>query len=458
MIDEDNEVAHLRVPPHSREAEQSVLGGLMLDNAAWDKVGDLLTESDFYRHEHRLIYAAIGALISATKPADVITVFERLEQLGKAEDCGGLMYLNSLSASVPSAANIRRYAEIVRERAVLRKLVAASDEIATKAFNPQGENVTDIVDHALTLLGDLQRKGTRKMPRSMDDIMIERADHASDVHERGEEPGWKTGIGALDRMLLGGFKPGKVYTLAARPSVGKSSFAEFLCITQAQAGNPSLYLSQEMGDDEIGDRAISKIGEIHNSRLQTARMNDSEWGRFSEAVHVGSKLPMWVDDQAALTVPEIRVKARYVPGLRLLVLDYLQLCQGSGKKNDTRAGEIGEVSRATKQLAKNLGIAVLQLSQLNRKVEERRPARPIMSDLREAGDIEQDSDVVMFLWPHSKSESGDHAVIGCDIAKNRGGPTGSFGLNFLKPYHRWNESTVDVNAKPDTPSGGSGFE
>ncbi|MFN3296933.1 DnaB-like helicase N-terminal domain-containing protein, partial [Caldimonas sp.] len=285
---QEDEVARLRIPPHSIEAEQSVLGGLLLDNGAWDRAGDLLTESDFYRHEHRLIYAAIGHLINASKPADVITVFEQLQSLGKAEECGGLTYLNALAQSVPSAANLRRYAEIVRERAILRKLVSASDEIATAAFNPQGRPVSQILDEAEGRIFQIGEEGNRGKQgfHSMESLVVQLLDRVQELAENGAEDvtGVRTGFFDLDRMTSG-LQPGDLIILAARPSMGKTAFAlnigEHVAVHE---GLPVVIFSMEMGAAQLALRVVGSLGRIDQGHLRTGALRDDEWSRLSEAV------------------------------------------------------------------------------------------------------------------------------------------------------------------------------
>ncbi|HNW64391.1 MAG TPA: DnaB-like helicase C-terminal domain-containing protein, partial [Piscinibacter sp.] len=353
----DDEVARLRIPPHSIEAEQSVLGGLLLDNSAWDRAGDLLTDSDFYRYEHRHIYAAIGALVNATKPADVITVFEQLQSHGKAEECGGLVYLNALAQSVPSAANLRRYAEIVRERAVLRKLVATSDEIATAAFNPQGRQVSEILDEAEGKIFRIGEEGSRSKQgfQSMDQLVVQLIDRVNELHENGAEDvtGVRTGFFDLDKMTAG-LQPGDLIILAARPSMGKTAFAlnigEYVAVNE---GLPVVVFSMEMGAAQLALRMVGSLGRIDQSNLRTGRLRDDEWGRLSEAVEKLGKVSMYIDESPALTPSEVRARARrqarQCGQLGLIVVDYLQLMSGSGGSSDeNRATVIGEISRGLK--------------------------------------------------------------------------------------------------------------
>jgi len=454
----DDEVARLRVPPHSIEAEQSVLGGLLLDNLAWDRSADLLNDGDFYRYEHRMIYAAIGALVNATKPADVITVFEHLQNLGKAEDCGGLAYLNALAQSVPSAANLRRYAEIVRERAILRKLVAASDEIATAAFNPQGRPVPQILDEAEGKIFRIGEEGSKSRQgfQSMDQLVVQLIDRVNELAENGAEEvtGVRTGFYDLDRMTAG-LQPGDLIVLAARPSMGKTAFAlnigEHVAV---QEGLPVVVFSMEMGASQLALRMVGSLGRIDQQHLRTGALKDDEWGRLSEAVDRLGKAPMFIDESPALTASELRARARrqarQCGRLGLIIIDYLQLMSGSGGNEENRATVIGEISRGLKGLAKELKCPVIALSQLNRSVETRTDKRPMMSDLRESGAIEQDADVIMFIYrdDYYNKDSKEPGVAEIIIGKQRNGPTGDIKLTFLKPLTKFD------NLAPGSAGGG----
>jgi replicative DNA helicase len=456
----DDEVARLRIPPHSIEAEQSVLGGLLLDNSAWDRAGDLLTDSDFYRYEHRVIYGAIGALINATKPADVITVFEQLQSLGKAEDCGGLVYLNALAQSVPSAANMRRYAEIVRERAVLRKLVAASDEIATAAFNPQGRAVSEILDEAEGKIFRIGEEGSRSKQGflSMDQLVVELIDRVNELAENGAEDvtGVRTGFYELDHMTAG-LQKGDLVILAARPSMGKTALA--LNIAENVAVNeelPVIVFSMEMGAAQLALRMVGSLGRINQQNLRTGKLGDDEWGRLSEAVERLGKVSLFIDESPGLTPTEVRSRARRLARqfggtLGLVVIDYLQLMSGSTDSSDeNRATVLGEISRGLKGLAKELQCPVVALSQLNRSVETRTDKRPMMSDLRESGALEQDADVIMFIYrdDYYNKDSKEPGVAELIISKQRNGPTGTARLTFLKPNTRFENMAPDAGGAP----------
>jgi replicative DNA helicase len=459
----DDDVARLRVPPHSIEAEQSVLGGLLLDNLAWDRVADLVTESDFYRYEHRQIYAAISAMVGGGKPADVVTVHEHLQSLGRADDCGGQVYLNALAQSVPSAANIRRYAEIVRERAVLRKLIGASDEIATQAFNPQGRPVSQILDEAESRIFQIGEEGSRNKQGfiGIDKLVVELIDRVTELHENGAEEvtGVRTGFYDLDRYTAG-LQKGDLIVLAARPSMGKTALAlniaEHVAVREEL---PVLVFSMEMGASQLALRMVGSLGRIDQQHLRTGALRDDEWTRLTEAVDQLGKVSMFIDETAALNPAELRARARRMARqfggtLGLIVVDYLQLMSGSAGSDENRATELGEISRGLKALAKELQCPVMALSQLNRSVETRNDKRPLMSDLRESGAIEQDADVIMFIYrddyynkmdgPTPSKEPGVAEVI---ISKQRNGPVGTVKLTFLKPLTRFDNLAAGETAE-----------
>ena len=449
----DDEVAKLRVPPQSIEAEQSVLGGLLLDNGAWDRAADVVTEADFYRFEHKIIFGAIGALIGASKPADVITVYEHLQMAGKAADSGGLQYLNALAQSVPSAANMRRYAEIVRERAILRKLISASDEISTNAFNPQGRSVTQILDEAEGKIFKIGEEGNRNKQgfQSMDVLAVQLIDRVTELAEKGAEEvtGVRTGFYDMDRNTAG-LQPGDLIILAARPSMGKTAFALNIAENvSVNEGLPVVVFSMEMGASQLALRMVGSQGRIDQQHLRTGRLDNDEWGRLTEAVERLSKSSVFIDETPALTGPELRARARrqarQCGQLGLIVIDYLQLMSGSGSDNENRATEIGEISRGLKALAKELNCPVIALSQLNRSVETRPDKRPMMSDLRESGAIEQDADIIMFIYrdEYYNKETKEPGVAEIIIAKQRNGPVGTTKLAFLRQWTKFENLAPD---------------
>ena len=432
---QDRQVAQLRVPPHSIEAESSVLGGLLLDNGAWDRVGDLLGEGDFYRYEHRLIYTAIAA------------VFEQLQSQGKAEEVGGLAYLNSLAQYVPSAGNIRRYAEIVRERGILRKLVAASDEIATNAFNPQGRPVAAILDESEQKIFNIGEEGSRMKRgfQAMDTLVVDLLDRVQEMADNPNDiTGVPTGFYDLDRMTSG-LQPGDMVVLAARPSMGKTAFAiniaEHVALNE---GLPVAVFSMEMGAAQLAVRIVGSIGRIDQGHLRTGKLTDEEWPRLTEAIEKLRNISLHIDETAGLTASELRANARRLARqcgkLGLIVVDYLQLMSGSSGDNENRATELGEISRGMKMLAKELGCPLIALSQLNRSVEQRPDKRPMMSDLRESGAIEQDADIIMFIYRdeyYTKDACKEPGVAEIIIAKQRNGPTGTVKLAFLNRLTRF---------------------
>jgi replicative DNA helicase len=451
----DQQIAQLRIPPHSIEAESSVLGGLLLDNGAWDRVGDLLSDNDFYRYEHKQVFSAIDSLINASRPADVITVYEHLQSLGKAEEIGGLGYLNSLAQYVPSASNIRRYAEIVRERSILRKLVSASDEIATNAFNTQGRAVAQILDEAEQKIfnigeeGSRMKQGFQAMPQlvvSLLDRVQEMADNPNDI------TGVPTGFFDFDRMTSG-MQPGDLIVLAARPSMGKTALAiniaEHVALNE---GLPVAVFSMEMGASQLAVRIVGSIGRIDQGHLRTGKLTDDEWPRLTEAIEKLRNVSLHIDETPGLTPSELRANARRLARqcgkLGLIVVDYLQLMSGSNSDGgDNRATEIGEISRGLKMLAKELQCPVIALSQLNRSVETRTDKRPMMSDLRESGAIEQDADVIMFIYrdDYYNKDSKEPGVAEVIIGKQRNGPTGTVKLAFLKPLTKFESLASGYN-------------
>ena len=439
----DRQVAQLRIPPHSLEAESSVLGGLLLDNSAWDRVGDLLSDSDFYRYEHRLVYTAVSTLVNANRAADVITVFENLQSQGKAEEIGGLAYLNSLAQYVPSAANIRRYAEIVRERAILRKLVSVSDEIATSALNTNGRPVPNILDEAEQKIFNIGEEGSRMRQgfQSMGNLVVELLDRVEEMSQNPNDiTGVPTGFFDLDRMTSG-MQAGDLIVLAARPSMGKTALAINIAENVAlKEGLPVAVFSMEMGASQLAIRIVGSIGRIDQGRLRTGKLQDEEWPRLAEAVERLRTVSLSIDETPGLTPSELRASARRLARncgkLGLVVVDYLQLMSGSsGSDGDNRATELGEISRGLKMLAKELQCPVIALSQLNRGVEQRTDKRPMMSDLRESGAIEQDADVIMFIYrdDYYNKDSKEPGVAEIIIGKQRNGPTGTVKLTFLKP-------------------------
>ena len=442
----DPQIAQLRVPPHSIEAESCVLGGLLLDNSAWDRISDVISEGDFYKFEHRLIYASLKELISVNRPADVITVFEALQGVGKSDAVGGLGGLNSLAQYVPSAANIRRYAEIVRERAILRKLVLASDESANEAFNTKGKPVSQILEEAEQKIFKIGEEGARLRQgfQLMDKLISELLGRVEEMSQTPNDiTGVPSGFRDFDEMTSG-LQPGDLVVLAARPSMGKTALAiniaEHVAVTERL---PVAVFSMEMGASQLAIRLVGSIGRIDQGHLRTGRLSDDEWPRLTQAVERLQSVSLFIDETPGLSPSELRANAkklsRQCGKLGLIVVDYLQLMSTGSSDGDNRATELGEISRGLKMLAKELQCPIIALSQLNRGVETRTDKRPMMSDLRESGAIEQDADVIMFIYrdDYYFKDSKEPGVAEIIIGKQRNGPTGTVKLTFLKPLTKF---------------------
>ena len=443
----DPQIAALKLPPHSIEAEQSLIGGLLLDNNAWDRIADLVGEADFYRDDHRRIFRHIAKLVELGKPADVITVFESLDKSNEAEQSGGLAYLGEIANNTPSAANIRRYAEIVRERAILRKLVTVGDEIAASALNPAGKDAKQLLDEAEAKVFEIAEAGSRKDQGfvAIQPLLGQVVDRIQELYDR-DHPSDITGIPSgfhdLDRMLSG-LQPGDMIIVAGRPSMGKTAFALNIAEGVAlEAGLPVAIFSMEMPGTQLAMRFLSSVGKLDQHRVRTGRLNDDEWQRMTYALGKLHEASIHIDETPALNATELRARARRLyrqcGKLGLIVIDYLQL-MSSVKEGENRATEISEISRAVKALAKELHVPVIALSQLSRNVEQRPNKRPVMSDLRESGAIEQDADVILFIYrdevynPDSPDKGSAEIIIG----KQRNGPIGTVRLTFLGEYTRF---------------------
>lgn len=447
----DYELEALRVPPHSIEAEHSVLGGLMTDNRAWDRIGDVISAPDFYRYDHRLIFEAIISLIDANKPADVITVHEQLVGRGKSDDCGGLVYLNAMAQSTPSAANITRYAEIVRNRGILRRLIIAANEICDDAYRPAGKDVMAILDEAeakiLAIAESRARKieGAKPLQPLLTEV-VERIDALYSREDQSEVTGIPTGFTDLDRMTTG-LQPGDLVVVAGRPSMGKTAMAinigEHVCLA---AQLPVVVFSMEMGGVQLASRMLGSVGQLDQQRLRTGRLIDEDWPRLTHAIQKLNDVSVHIDETGSLTPVELRARARRLARqhgqLGLVIVDYLQLMVGSSKGqggSDNRATELAEISRSLKGLAKELKCPVIALSQLNRTLESRPNKRPIMSDIRESGAIEQDADVILFLYRDEvyNPDSTDKGIAEVIIGKQRNGPTGTVRLTWMGEYTKF---------------------
>ena len=438
----------VRMPPQSVEAEQSVLGGLMLDTHAWDKVADKLSESDFYRKEHRLIYRAVAALAEDNSPADVVTVSEWLEKNHELSNAGGLSYLASLANNTPSAANIGAYANIVRERALLRDLIHASNRIAQSAYHLEGRSAADVLDLAEKSIFDISEQGAHRRGGfiPLKNLLTAAVDRIDELF-RSESPitGISTGFKDLDDMTSG-LQRGDLVIVAGRPSMGKTSLAMNIAETAAVGGKePVAIFSMEMPGEQLAMRMMASLGRINAHKVRTGKLDDDDWPRLTHSIGLLAEAPMYIDDTPALTPLELRARARRLKrehGLGLIVVDYLQLMQ-SPESNENRATEISSITRSLKGLAKELKVPVIALSQLNRSLEQRPNKRPVMSDLRESGAIEQDADVIFFIYRdevynEDSPEKGTAEII---IGKQRNGPTGKVKLTFLGEYTRFENYT-----------------
>lgn len=432
--------------PWSEEAEQSVIGALLMDCQAAFERAQPLQARHFFDSRHATIYMAVERMVTKKLPVDVITVWEELKDDCKSEEVGDMTYLSALSQAVPSAYSVNRYAAIVREKAGRRALLETADKALEVASEPGGD-LTSKLDEITSLFSTLQRQTLTKVPKSMAEVAVERTAHYEALQAGKAVAGWPTNIPRLDLLLNGGLRPGGLYIEAARPSVGKSSLAQWLGMVMAKSGLKVLFLSLEMTCEELADRAVSSSGRIDYSALQTGRMSNEHWSRAVDALDAVELKNFYVDDQAGITLTDIRAKAKQVPGLNVLILDYLQLCAGSGVKDANRNSEIEQISRGLKTLAKELGIAVIALSQLNRQVEQRTNKRPMLSDLRDSGAIEQDADAVIFLWPVRELPNGVR-LIGLGLDKNRQGRCGEVALHFEGAVQRWTESSESVHTTP----------
>ncbi len=444
--DPANVIANLRVPPHSIESESSLLGALLLNNDAHDLIVGLVKPSDFYRYEHKEIFKAIAALIDDDKPADVVTVFEQLHSNGKADEVGGASYLNQLAQYVPSASNIARYAEIVQNKSILRKLIAVGDEIVGEAFSTKGKKPEEQLESAEEKILNI---GSSDNVRSEDktlSVLIPRFNQM--LLDRSENPGKlvgvSTGFSDLDQMTSG-LKKGNLIVVAGRPAMGKTSIAMNMaehCALQEKL--PVLVISLEMTADELTTRLVGSVGRVDQMNLQTAQLEDHEWGRVSEAMEKLHSAPIDIQDTGVKTITEIRAMARRFlhrnKNIGLIIVDYLQLVIGSGNTQENRATEVGHVSRGLKLLAGELQCPVIALSQLNRSLEDRPDKRPRMSDIRESGSVEQDADVIMFVYRdevYTKEACLTPGVAEVIIAKQRNGPTGTVRLAWQPTYTRF---------------------
>lgn len=451
----------LRVPPYSLEAEQSVLGGLMLDNTAWDQVADRLTEADFYRADHRFVFQAIRRLAERSSPFDLITLSEWLGRNGQLEDAGGVSYLATMARDTPSAANISAYATIVREHSILRQLIRVGNEIADSAYHPQGRDSRTLLEDAEKKVFAITEQGARVQEgfKDIKGLLIKTMERIDTLIEQDNPiTGVPTGWHDFDEKTAG-LQPGDLIIVAGRPSMGKTSFA----INIAEHATikhhyPVAIFSMEMPGEHLAMRMVSSLGRIDQHRLRTGRLEEEDWPRLTSAMSLLNEAQLFIDDSSALSPGELRARARRLQRdlqrddkqLGMIVIDYIQLMQVPGNM-ENRATEVAEISRALKALAKELYVPVVALSQLNRSLEQRSDKRPVMSDLRESGALEQDADLICFIYRDEvyKPDSADKGVAEIIIGKQRNGPIGTTRLTFLGRYTRFE------NFAPETyPEGG----
>jgi len=444
--------ANPRMPPHSVEAEQAVLGGLMLANDAWDRVADRVHEEDFYRREHRLLYRAIGELADRDQPRDVVTVSEWLGQRGELDNVGHLAYLARLAEETPSAANITAYADIVRERSVLRQLSGVGEDIATAAYNPQGRDSKEVLDFAEAQVFAIADQGTRHQRgfQPINRVLTTTLDHIDTLlNSDSEITGLATGFNEFDDMTSG-LQRSDLIIIAGRPSMGKTAFAMNVAEHVAMTGDePVAVFSMEMPAEQIATRMISSLGRVELQKLRSGKLDEADWPRINSAVSLLSQQSkLFIDDTPGLTPSELRARARRLKrehGLSLILIDYIQLMQ-MGTTAENRATELSEISRSLKGLAKELDVPVVCLSQLNRSLEQRGDKRPVMSDLRESGAIEQDADVIVFIYRDEvyDEESPQKGTAEILVRKQRNGPTGTVRVTFLGQYTRFENFSPEV--------------
>lgn len=440
-----------KVAPHSIEAEQAVLGGLMLDNETWEQVADLISNEDFYRRDHHLIFTAISDLAGQLQPFDVVTLSEWLDKNNQLENVGGLPYLGILAENTPSAANIKAYASIVRERAVLRHLIHIGTKISDSAYNTEGRGSEELLDDAERRVFEIAEKGARGKSEFtlIKDLLVDAVDRI-DTLFRQDNPltGIATGFTDFDE-LTSGLQPAELIIVAGRPSMGKTSFAMNIAEHVAISGKvPVAVFSLEMPGTQLAMRMMSSLGRIDQHKVRTGKLTDDDWPRLTSAVSMLSETPIFIDDSAALTPNELRARTRRLArehGLGLVIIDYIQLMQTTSYR-ENRVAEISEISRSLKSLAKEINVPIVALSQLNRGLEQRPNKRPIMSDLRDSGAIEQDADLIVFIYRDEvyNEDSPSKGTAEIIIAKQRNGPIGTTRLTFLGQYTRFENFTSGV--------------
>ena len=446
---DENQISSLKVPPHSIEAEQSILGGLLIDNKAIDRIAGQVSASDFYRNDHQIIFSHISKLIDNNQPADIVTVAESLEQNSELTKVGGVAYLGLIAENTPTASNISGYAKIVRERSIMRNLVDVGSDIVESAFSPQGKDAQQLLDESESKIFQIADAGTSEKLGFVDikELLPKAAQRIDDLYQL-DDPNGVTGVPSgysdLDQKTAG-LQPGDLIIIAGRPSMGKTSLA--LNIAEhvgMEAGLPVAIFSMEMGAAQLTMRLLGSVGKLDQHKMRIGQLEDEDWPKLTNALGVLNEAPIFIDEGSALNSYEVRARARRLHRqqgkLGLIVIDYIQLMSSANDQSgENRATEVSEISRSLKALAKELNVPVVALSQLNRSVESRPDKRPMMSDLRESGAIEQDADVIMFIYRDEvyNPETAEKGVAEILLSKQRNGPTGVVKLTFLGQYTRF---------------------
>jgi replicative DNA helicase len=441
---DDPELARIKMQPHSIEAEQSVLGGLLLSNDAWDAVAEMVSADDFYRADHRLMFRHVARMMENSEPVDVVTLSDTLNANGELESAGGLSYLAELATNTPSAANIRAYAQVVRERSALRHLIQAAQDIAESGFNPEGRTAEDLIDMAERQIMQISEQGPKAGgPQAVNPLLTRAVEKIDELYSSGGDiTGLSTGFADLDGMTSG-LQKSDLIIVAGRPSMGKTAFA--MCLVENAVLNqpkPILVFSMEMPADQLIVRMLSSIGRIDQTRIRNGKLEQDDWPKLSTAVAKLKDVPLYIDDTPALSPTEMRSRARRIVRehgeLGMIMVDYMQLMQVTGF-TEGRTAEVSEISRNMKAIAKEFNCPVVALSQLNRSLEQRPNKRPVNSDLRESGSLEQDADVIMFIYRDEvyNEDSPDKGVSEIIIGKQRNGPIGITRLAFIGQYTRF---------------------
>lgn len=451
---QDAQVHNLKVPPHSIDAEQAVLGTLMLDNQRWDHVSDQLAEHDFYSRHHQTIFKEMHALVNKGMPIDLITLSDSLERRNVLADVGGFAYLAELSKNTPSTINIVAYTDIIRQRAIMRELIAVSNEIADSCYSPDGRESEDLLDNAESKVFQIaeKRASSGEGPKTITTVLENTVARIEELFQKPHDgvTGVSTGFIDLDKKTAG-LQRSDLVIVAARPSMGKTTFAMNLCENAAMMQEkPVLIFSLEMPAEQLMMRILSSLSRVDQTKIRTGQLDDEDWARISSTMGILlEKQNMYIDDSSGLTPMELRSRARRIyrehGGLSLIMVDYLQLMRVPSL-TENRTLEIAEISRSLKALAKELEVPVLALSQLNRGLEQRADKRPVNSDLRESGSIEQDADVIMFIYRDEVyHENSDHKGLAeIILGKQRNGPIGKIRLKFQGQWSRFdNYANVD---------------